>query len=248
MRYFIQLSYDGTHYHGWQSQRNARSVQDEVEKALTTIQRTQVEVTGAGRTDTGVHASFYIAHFDSDLVLWTLDSTLFRLNCLLPADIALQEIFAVRADAHARFDALYREYRYVISFEKDPFTQHFASRENRKPDLQRMNEAARILFEYNDFTSFSKLGSDNKTNLCRIDKAVWTEEGKTIVFTIRADRFLRNMVRAIVGTLLAVGQGKLSLEGFRGVIESKDRGKAGASADARGLFLADVGYPDDLRI
>ena len=248
MRYFIQLSYDGTNYHGWQIQQNARSVQEEVEKALTMIVREKVEVVGAGRTDTGVHASFYIAHFDSNLESLADEKTVFRLNCLLPEDISVQKIFQVKPDAHARFDATYREYKYYISRNKDPFTFKYAERENRNLDVARMNEVAHALYEYNDFTSFSKLGSDVKTNNCRIYKALWEDMGDHLQFTIRADRFLRNMVRAIVGTLLEVGLGKMTEEEFRAVIEKKDRSSAGASVAAKGLFLVEIGYPDDLKV
>lgn len=246
MRYFIQLSYDGTNYHGWQIQQNARSVQEEVEKALSVVTREQVEVVGAGRTDTGVHAAFYMAHFDSELDSLTDEKTRFRLNCLLPEDIAIQRIFLVRPDAHARFDATYREYRYCFSRTKDPFTFAFAARESRTLNLEKMNEAALLLLETRDFTSFSKLGSDVKTNNCTVTKAVWSETGDQLVFTIRADRFLRNMVRAIVGTLLEVGLGKLSISEFKAVIDKKDRGSAGASVPAKGLFLVDIGYPESI--
>lgn len=246
MRYFVQLSYDGSNYHGWQIQQNARSVQQEVEKALSVICRETIEVVGAGRTDTGVHATFYIAHFDSNLESLADEKSLFRLNCLLPDDIAVQKIFAVRPDAHARFDATYREYKYYISRNKDPFTFRYAEKENRDLDVPKMNDAAQILFEYTDFTSFSKLGSDVKTNNCRIFKAVWEDMGDHLIFTIRADRFLRNMVRAIVGTLLEVGLGKMMLENFISVIEKKDRSSAGASVAAKGLFLVDIGYPDSI--
>lgn len=245
MRYFIQLSYDGTNYHGWQIQDNALSVQGETEKALAVVTRETIELVGAGRTDTGVHASFYIAHFDSSQENLSDGNLVFKLNCLLPTDIAVQKIFPVRPDAHARFDATYREYKYYLSRNKDPFSFRFAEKENRPLDLLKMNEAALILFEYQDFTSFSKLGSDVKTNNCLIHKAFWEEVGSQLVFTIRADRFLRNMVRAIVGTLIDVGLGKLSLLDFRKIIEKKDRGSAGASVAAKGLFLVDIGYPAD---
>ena len=247
MRYFIQLSYDGTNYHGWQIQDNALSVQGETEKALAIVTREMVELVGAGRTDTGVHASFYIAHFDSKQENLSDGNLVFKLNCLLPADIAVQKIFPVRPDAHARFDATYREYQYHLSRDKDPFSFRYAEKENRPLNLEKMNEAAKILFEYHDFTSFSKLGSEVKTNNCVIYKALWEEVGSQYVFTIRADRFLRNMVRAIVGTLIDVGLGKLSFEDFRAVIEKKDRGSAGTSVAAKGLFLVDIGYPDNLR-
>ena len=243
MRYFIQLSYDGTNYHGWQVQQNARTVQEEVEKALSVITREKVEVVGAGRTDTGVHATFYIAHFDSNLLSLNDETTLFKLNCLLPFDIAVQKIFPVRPDAHARFDAAYREYKYHLSRNKDPFTFNYAEKESRRLNLAKMNEAAQILLETRDFTSFSKLGSDVKTNNCVVTKAFWEETGNQLVFTIRADRFLRNMVRAIVGTLLEVGLEKMTIEEFKSVIEKKDRSSAGVSVAAKGLFLVDIGYP-----
>lgn len=242
MRYFVQLSYDGTNYHGWQIQQNARSVQEEVEKALAVIAREKVEVVGAGRTDTGVHATFYIAHFDCNREGLAAENMLFKLNCLLPFDIAVQKIYPVRADAHARFDATYREYKYYLSRSKDPFTHAYAEKESRKLNVGLMNEAAKLLFDTTDFTSFSKLGSDVKTNNCKVTKAFWEEEGDQLVFTIRADRFLRNMVRAIVGTLLEVGLEKMTIDEFKAVIDKKDRSSAGASVAAKGLFLVDIGY------
>ncbi len=244
MRYFVQLSYDGTNYHGWQIQQNARSVQEELEKALSVVTRGKTEVVGAGRTDTGVHATFYIAHFDTSFEGLTTDSMLFKLNCLLPFDVAVQKIYPVRADAHARFDATYREYKYFLSRCKDPFTQAYAERESRKLNVGLMNEAAKLLFDTIDFTSFSKLGSEVKTNNCKVTKAFWEEKGDQLVFTIQADRFLRNMVRAIVGTLLEVGLEKMTIEAFQAVIDKKDRSSAGASVAAKGLFLVDIGYPD----
>jgi tRNA pseudouridine38-40 synthase len=244
MRYFIQLSYDGTNYHGWQIQQNAKAVQAEVEKALTVIARETVEVVGAGRTDTGVHATFYIAHFDCPHEGMADEHIIFKINCLLPFDIAVQKIFRVRDDAHARFDATYREYKYYLSRQKDPFTHSYSEKENRKVDLELMNQAAKLLFEVSDFKSFSKLGSDVKTNNCKVTKAFWEEKGDQLVFTIRADRFLRNMVRAIVGTLLEVGLGKMTLVEFQSVIDKKDRSSAGASVAAKGLFLVDIGYGD----
>lgn len=244
MRYFVQLSYDGTNYHGWQIQQNARSVQEELEKALAVVTREKTEVVGAGRTDTGVHATFYIAHFDTSCEGLDTDSMLFKINCLLPFDIAVQRIYPVRADAHARFDATYREYKYFLSRSKDPFTKAYAERESRKLNVGLMNEAAKLLFDTTDFTSFSKLGSEVKTNNCKVTKAFWEEKGDQLVFTIRADRFLRNMVRAIVGTLLEVGLEKMTILAFKAVIDKKDRSSAGASVAAKGLFLVDIGYPD----
>lgn len=248
MRYFIQLSYDGTAYHGWQIQLNACSVQEEVEKALAVMTREKVEVVGAGRTDAGVHASYYIAHFDSSHADMANEKTRFKLNCLLPPDIAIQKIYPVREDAHARFDATYREYKYYLSRKKNPFSRIFSEKECRELNVCEMNEAAKTLFDYRDFTSFSKLGSDVKTNNCTIMEAFWQENGDQLVFTIKADRFLRNMVRAIVGTLLEVGLGKMSLTGFRSVIEKQERSSAGASVAARGLFLVDIGYPEGISL
>ncbi len=243
MRYFIQLSYDGTRYHGWQIQKNARSVQAEVEKALAVIAHEPIEVVGAGRTDTGVHAACYYAHFDSNHPGMTDENMLFKLNCLLPFDIAVQKIFRVRDDAHARFHAIYREYKYYLSRNKDPFTFAYSEKESRRLNVALMNEAAQILIETSDFTSFSKLGSDVKTNNCIVSQAIWEEIGNQLVFTIRADRFLRNMVRAIVGTLLEVGLEKITIADFYSVIEKRDRNCAGASVAAKGLFLVDIGYP-----
>jgi tRNA pseudouridine38-40 synthase len=245
-RYFIQLSYDGTAYHGWQIQPNGISVQETIEKALAVVAREKVSVTGAGRTDAGVHASFYVAHFDVENQNLDNDKIIHNLNCLLPADIAVQCIYKVHAEAHARFDAISRTYKYFLIKSKDPFSRLYAEKEARIPDLIKMNEAAGKLFNYEDFTSFSRLGTDVKTNNCKVDFAEWVDEGNRYVFTIRADRFLRNMVRAIVGTLLEVGFGKLTVDGFCKIIEAKDRCAAGASVPAKGLFLVDIGYPDEL--
>ncbi len=245
-RYFIQISYDGTAYHGWQIQPNGISIQETVEKALSVVARETVALTGAGRTDAGVHATFYIAHFDTQNQQLDNDKIIHNLNCLLPADIAIQHIFRVHPEAHARFDAVSRTYKYYIVKTKDPFLRHYAAKEARVPNVDKMNEAASKLFNYEDFTSFSRLGTDVKTNNCKVGVAEWTDEGHRLVFTIRADRFLRNMVRAIVGTLLEVGFGKLTIEGFCKVIEAKDRCSAGASVPAKGLFLVDIGYPDGI--
>ena len=245
-RYFIQLSYDGTAYHGWQFQPNGLSVQETVEKFLSVVARQQVAITGAGRTDAGVHASFYVAHFDVENDHLDNEKIIHNLNCLLPADIAVQAIFKVNDQAHARFDALNRTYQYFIVKAKDPFLRKFAAKESRVPNLVQMNEAAVHLYNYDDFTSFSKVGTDVKTNNCKIDLAHWVDEGHRLVFTIRADRFLRNMVRAVVGTLLEVGFGKLSVDDFCKVIEKKDRCSAGASVPAKGLFLVDIAYPESM--
>jgi len=245
-RFFVQLSFKGTNYHGWQIQPNAITVQEVVERAFSTVLREKVQVTGAGRTDTGVHASFFICHFDSLSDEPETEKFIYRLNSILPADISLQGIRQVPTDAHARFSALSRTYKYYIHNKKDPFKTDISYLYTGSLDRDKMNEGAGMLKEYTDFTSFSRLHTDVKTNLCRILYAHWEREGDTLVFTIEADRFLRNMVRAITGTLLKMGTGKLSAEEFRRIIEARDRGVAGDSAPARGLFLTDIKYPPDI--
>ncbi len=243
-RYFISLAYDGTAYHGWQIQPNGSSVQECLMKALSTLLRQPTEVVGAGRTDAGVHASLMVAHFDSPCPL-DLRLTTDKLNRLLPSDISVYGLRAVKPDAHARFDATSRTYQYYVSTAKQPFRRHYSYRLFHEPDFARMNEAAQRLFGYTDFTSFSKLHTDVKTNNCRIMQAEWTQKDEaTWVFTIRADRFLRNMVRAIVGTLLEVGRGKLTVEGFCRVVELRDRCRAGTSVPGHALFLTDITYPE----
>ncbi|MBU4539437.1 MAG: tRNA pseudouridine(38-40) synthase TruA [Weeksellaceae bacterium] len=241
MRYFIEFSYNGKNYFGYQIQPNEISVQEELEKALSTILREEIKTTGAGRTDTGVHAKKMFAHFDTDL---NLDQNLtHKLNSFLSPDIAVKRIFEVKEDFHARFNATYRTYEYYISSEKNPFTQDSSWQMwRRKLDIDKMNEACKILFEYEDFTSFAKLHTDNKTNNCKIYKAFWEQNGSELKFTVSADRFLRNMVRAIVGTMVEIGNGKIQPEELRKIIEKKDRNSAGTSAPAQGLFLVDVGY------
>lgn len=241
-RYFIQLSYKGTDYVGWQFQPNGISVQESLEKALSTILREPISVTGCGRTDAGVHAKYFIAHFDSENKQVPEEKTIYTINNFLDKDIAIQKIYLVNPDSHARFDAISRSYEYWISKIKDPFSQDLAAFSNRELNIDEMNNAAQLLFNYIDFTSFSKLHTDVKTNNCIIKEAKWLEQNGMLIFRITADRFLRNMVRAIVGTLLEVGQGKMDVEGFRTVIEAKDRGKAGASVPAKGLYLTDVVY------
>ena len=247
-RYFIDLAYDGTAYHGWQVQPNGVSVQECLERALSTFLRREIEVVGAGRTDAGVHARLMVAHFDFDT---ELDGEVVtdKLNRLLPPDIAVYGVRRVKPEAHARFDATSRTYKYYIHTRKDPFRRGYSWRIFQPLDFERMNEAAQTLFDYTDFTSFSKLHTDVKTNNCRIMEAAWTQvDDMTWVFTIRADRFLRNMVRAVVGTLLEVGRGKMDVDGFRRVIEQKDRCKAGTSVPGNALFLVDVTYPEELFI
>lgn len=245
-RYFIYLAYDGTNYHGWQIQPNGASVQEMLMKALATFLRCPVEVVGAGRTDAGVHARLMIAHFDFERPLDPA-TVVDKLNRLLPPDIAVYQVRPVTPEAHARFDATSRTYKYYLTTRKDPFTRAYAWRVFQPLDFERMNEAARTLFDYTDFTSFSKLHTDVKTNNCRIMQAYWEQVGEyEWVFTIQADRFLRNMVRAIVGTLVEVGRGKLTVEGFRKVIEEKNRCSAGSSVPGQALFLVGVTYPDSL--
>lgn len=245
MRYFIYLSYDGARYHGWQIQPNGISVQEVLNKALSTLLREPIEVTGAGRTDAGVNASLMVAHFDCQQTTDNGQLT-YRLNKLLPPDIVIHKIQQVKDDAHARFSATSRTYHYYIITEKSPF-EPYAYRFPQPLDFDKMNEAAKTLFDYIDFTSFSKLHTDVKTNNCHIITARW-EQLSPIKwqFTITADRFLRNMVRAIVGTLLDVGRGVLTIEQFREIIEKKDRCSAGTSVPGNALFLADITYPEDV--
>jgi tRNA pseudouridine38-40 synthase len=245
-RYFAQLSFKGSRYHGWQIQPNANSVQEVLEKAFSTLLREKILVVGAGRTDTGVHASFFVLHLDVENEIADIKQLIFRLNSFLPPDIAIQNIWKVPADGHARFSAISRTYIYCITSVKNPFSTDTAFYFRGNPDVEKMNKAAQILFEYNDFTSFSRLHTDVKTNFCKIFKAEWTRGGDQLIFTIKADRFLRNMVRAIVGTLLDVGKEKISLKQFRKIIELKDRNVAGTSAPAHGLYLADVEYSEEI--
>jgi len=245
-RFFLQLSYKGTNYHGWQIQPNAVSVQEVMEKALSTVLREEIVVVGAGRTDTGVHASFFVLHFDTEKNTIETEKLVYKLNRFLPPDIAVHKIRKVKPDAHARFDAVSRTYYYYISIKKNPFTIETNYLYTGFLDMDKMNEATLVLFEFEDFTSFSRLHTDVKTNNCKIYQAEWKKEETQLVFVIKADRFLRNMVRAIVGTLLEVGRGKLAIEDFRKIIEVKDRGLAGASAPAHGLFLEDIEYSEDL--
>ncbi|MDR0658323.1 MAG: tRNA pseudouridine(38-40) synthase TruA [Mediterranea sp.] len=246
-RYFIYLAYDGTNYHGWQIQPNGISVQECLMEALSAFLREEIEVVGAGRTDAGVHASLMVAHFDHDG--GPLDPVLVadKLNRMLPRDITVYRIRKVKPGAHARFDATARTYNYYVTTRKCPFNRQYRYHVRGELNVGLMNEAAAILPGYSDFTSFSKLHTDVKTNNCKITHAEWTQKDEaTWVFTIRADRFLRNMVRAIVGTLLEVGCGKMTVDGFRRVIEQKDRGKAGTSVPGQALFLTGIEYPADI--
>lgn len=248
MRYFIYLSYDGTRYHGWQIQPNGNSVQAELNRAVSLLCGTDTEVTGAGRTDAGVHASMMVAHFDAEQPL-TLDTEqmAYKLNRIVPRDIAVQKVVRVTDDAHARFSATARTYNYHIHTARSPFLLHYSYMPPYPLDFDRMNEAAKHLFDYTDFTSFSKLHTDVKTNNCKVMQARWVQQSETEwVFVIQADRFLRNMVRAIVGTLLDVGRGVITVEQFCQIVERKDRCSAGTSVPGNALFLTDIQYPDDL--
>ena len=247
MRYFIELSYLGKAYNGWQIQPNAPSVQQTLQKALSTLLRRTTETVGAGRTDTGVHASHYVAHFDSETEIDRPVDFCYHLNALLPHDIAIRRIRPVQPTAHARFDALSRSYEYRVSLRKDPFRIDTAYQVNWPLNVDKMNEAAALLLSHSDFTSFCKLHSDNKTNLCRVSHAAWKREREDLLlFSITADRFLRNMVRAIVGTLVEVGRHKITVEDFCHIIEAQDRCCAGTSMPGNALFLHDITYPEHL--
>ncbi len=254
MRYFLQLSYNGSSFHGWQSQPNAVSVQETVEKAISTVTRRPVAVTGAGRTDTGVHARCMFAHFDLEDEIHDKGKFLLSLNRLCGPNVAFHDLIEVSPDAHARFDATERTYKYIVTFRKSPFLSGLSWHSPSVLDVEKMNEAAAILTDTSDFTSFAKLHSDVKTNICDVRNAIWTplsDQGQSgisfpgdgIVFTISADRFLRNMVRAVVGTLVEVGRGKISLNGFREIIERKNRCAAGTSMPPGGLYLWEIKYP-----
>ncbi|WP_226065715.1 tRNA pseudouridine(38-40) synthase TruA [Kaistella polysaccharea] len=241
MRYCIDFSYLGKNYFGYQIQPHEISVQEVLENALSTILREEIKITGAGRTDTGVHAKKIFAHFDTEKNLG--ENLIYQLNSFLPQDIAIKRIFPVRENFHARFDATFRTYEYYIDLEKNPFTQDSSWQIwKRDLDVNRMNAACEILLTYEDFTSFSKLHTNTKTNYCKIYKANWEQTGSQLIFTISADRFLRNMVRAIVGTMVEIGNGKLEPQDLQRIIGDKNRNSAGTSAPPQGLFLVDVGY------
>ena len=249
MRYFLKLAYNGTSYHGWQRQPNALGVQQVIEDALSIITREKISIVGAGRTDTGVHARQMYAHFDYNEIK---DETKFlsSLNKLVGNDISLFSLLKVKPEAHARFDALERSYSYYISLVKNPFSFSFSHRLLRMPDIEQMNQAATILLDTSDFTSFAKLHTDVVNNICNVKTAEWKvyPDKEMLVFTITANRFLRNMVRAVVGTLLEVGQHKLTLPQFKEVIARRDRCEAGMSMPAKGLFLEKIIYPQEIFI
>jgi len=241
-RYFIELAYNGTPFNGWQIQPNAPTVQQELEEALAKILRIKTGVTGCGRTDSGVHASEFFAHFESDSEIDT-EKFAFKLNCMISQEIAIHSIYKVENDLHARFSATARTYHYFINQKKDAFGFNTSWFMHAPLDLDKMNEACKLLIGTQDFTSFSKLHTQTKTNICTISQAYWKQTGTNLAFTITADRFLHNMVRAIVGTTIEVGKGKKTVEDFGVVIESKSRQNAGASVPGHGLFLAKIEYP-----
>ena len=243
-RYFIELSFDGTGYSGWQVQRNGISVQQILNEKLSLKLCQKIEVTGAGRTDAGVHSEFFIAHFDSNKLLEV--DFIAEMNSFLPKDIVFHKITAVKPDAHARFSALLRTYQYRITTKKNPFLTDFSHYYYSDLDISKMNVAANILLDISDFTSFSKLHGNTKTNICKLTKAEWNVQGDLLVFTISADRFLRNMVRAITGTLLDVGKGKITIDQFKEIINSKNRCNASMSVPAKGLFLTGIEYSNQI--
>lgn len=258
MRYFIVISFRGTNYSGWQIQENANSVESEVEKALSIHFKEAIDVVGAGRTDAGVNALNYIAHFDSDTgdILKDLPRKLYKINAILPSDIVISDIYRVTDEAHARFDALSRTYKYFVNTGKDPFSLDFSFFSKHDLDIERMNRAAAFLIGKRDFSCFEKVNGGNTTSICEIYHASWERIARTeafpfyesshIVFTITANRFLRNMVRAIVGTLIEVGRGKKEPEWILELIESKDRCAAGQSVPGHALFLTDISYPKEI--
>ena len=243
MRVFLKLSYKGTNFFGWQIQPEQISVQEAIESELTRLNRGKVvKVTGCGRTDTGVHASEFFAHLDLPFEIEP-EQLCFKLNNMLSKDIAIHEVIPVHADAHARFDASSRTYHYFIHREKDPFIYETSWYRPSELDLDSMNRACLLMLNHTDFECFSKVHTDVTNFECKITHAAWIRSDKGYIFTITANRFLRNMVRAIVGTLLGIGEGKLSLEEFQAILDSKNRSEAGQSVPARGLFLAGVRYP-----
>jgi tRNA pseudouridine38-40 synthase len=242
LRYFIEFAYKGTHYHGWQYQPNATSVQETLNNVFSTLLQEKIDIMGAGRTDTGVHASQMYGHFDSETII---DNTKFihKINSFLPKDIVVYDIILVHQEAHARFDATSRTYQYHISKSKNIFNNELTWHFNQVLDIDAMNSCAKLLLEFEDFKCFSKSNTDVNTYNCMITEAFWAKENNNLVFTITADRFLRNMVRAIVGTLVNIGLHKITQTDFAKIIEDRNREKAGFSVPAHGLFLTKITYP-----
>ncbi len=246
MRYLLELSFNGANYHGWQIQPNCVSVQGTIEKCISTILNRKVSIVGAGRTDTGVHASYFCAHFDFDLIIEDKSDFIYKSNSFLPSDIAIKNIFLVKQDFHARFDAVSRTYQYKINTTKNPFLSNDSYYLKKEIDFYKMNLAALKLFDYTDFKCFSKSNSDVHTFDCDIRSASWTFKDNHWVFEISANRFLRNMVRAIVGTLIEIGEGKFEIGHMDKVIKSKNREVAGYSVPAQGLYLTNIIYSENL--
>lgn len=240
-RYFMELSYKGTHYKGFQVQENAHTVQGEIEQALKILQREEIHLTGSSRTDAGVHALQNYFHFDYEGDL--LPTLVYKLNAILSRDIAIKRVFQVGEEAHSRFDAIYREYRYYLARERDPFLQDRSWYYPYTIDRGLLDQAASVLMEYQDFTSFSKRNTQAKTALCRLEVSQWVEEGDCLIYQVRANRFLRGMVRALVATMLLVARGKMSIAEFRQVIEARDCTRASFAAPGLGLYLVEVGFP-----
>jgi tRNA pseudouridine38-40 synthase len=243
-RYFCEIAFLGTDFFGWQSQPRERNIQDTITEALRkTLQQPDLKIFGCGRTDTGVHASQFYFHFDSNNEIIEPDKLVYKLNRMLPASIAIKRMFKTEKDLHARFDAVSRTYQYHINYFKDPFLKDVSWHHNRNLNINKMNAAAALLIQNDDFAAFSKTGADNKTTHCKITVAFWQQKENDLLFTITANRFLRNMVRAIVGTLIEVGMENITVSGFEKIIKSKSRSMAGTSAPAKGLFLTAVNYP-----
>ncbi|NOY49216.1 MAG: tRNA pseudouridine(38-40) synthase TruA [Chlorobi bacterium] len=241
-RYFLKLAYDGSDFHGWQIQENAHSVQAELTEKLSLMLKEDLQIIGCGRTDAGVHAREFFAHFEINKQLVNIDDFVYKLNAFLPRSIVVYDLYAVEDNMHARFSAKSRTYKYYISRRKNPFNDNYSYQYFRKLNIDEMNEASRMLYDFTDFTSFSKLHTQTATNNCNVSYAKWELVNNLLVFTVTSDRFLRNMVRAIVGTLLEVGTEKLSVAEFKKIIENKNRNEAGFSVPAKGLFLFNVKY------
>jgi tRNA pseudouridine38-40 synthase len=243
-RYFLRIAYDGSGFRGWQKQPGGNTIQDEIDRALNLVYHGKAgETTGCGRTDTGVHASLFYLHFDLEGDEQSSSTVLRGLNALLPGQIACHELIRVHPEAHARYDATLRSYIYHIHDTKDPFRSRFSAQFSYRFNIEDMNEAATLLPTLSDFSSFCKAGSDSKSAICNVTEAKWIQAGGGLEFHISADRFLRNMVRALVGTMIDVGRGYCSLSEFRKILQSGNRSDAGTSAPACGLHLSDVKYP-----
>lgn len=243
MRYFITLSYDGARYHGWQVQPNGISVEGEMERCLSVLLRQSIDITGAGRTDAGVNASMMVAHFDYPHTL-DCQQLCYRLNRILPQDIAVESVKPVSDTLHARFSALSRTYHYNIHLSKNPFARRYSLEVHYPLDFKKMNEAASHLLTVSDFKSFCKTHTDVKTTICHVTKAEWKQTEMGWTFEITANRFLRNMVRAVVGTLMDVGRGRITLSDFDDIVREGNRSSAGESMPAQALFLTDIKYPE----